>query len=131
MMLQLFNVQVRCTFNTPVLAHDQAQAEQYAQAHAAGMYHDSCFSDDQWETEYSDLILGESDVDPDDLDALPYRAVSAQDVEDVFGDPEPTVQDILDHWAAQAQERAEIEAADRRQTKLPFTAGHPGEEPSP
>ena len=131
--LHLFKVSLACSFDIMVLAHDQQEAHEIGVSQAEEAYNDLGWPADYWEVAGNEAITRPDQVYLDDQRTIPYRVQSDimdREVAETFGRPEPTVAEILAHWVKMADQQDEIDAAQRRQTNLPFTAGHPGEDPN-
>lgn len=115
--MKLFHVTLTKESEIVVLAKDENDAEHVARKN---MRDAEDFADD-WEVGYCNEIKSKKDwCVADWLNEAPYYDLTKDQMEELFDDCDPTVEQIFDFLEGKEKERLEIEAAEAKQEKLPF-----------
>ena len=115
--MKLFHVTLTKDSELVVLAEDENDAEHVARNNARNA-EDFAFD---WDIDCCNEIESKQDWCVRDwLHEAPYSDLTKSQTEELFGDCDPTVEQIFDFLEGKEKERLEIEAAEAKQVKLEF-----------
>jgi len=115
--VKLFSVVLSRESEIVVLAEDQNAAE------AVAMHNQYSIDDyaDDWDiSQCNEITEGNKRFVADWMPESPYSDLTDNEMLELFGDRDPSCEDIMEFWVEQEKERLAAEAADLRQVKLPL-----------